>query len=173
MTRFVAYHSKWHTSPLSHKCSHHMQSPLTFAPFPPFLTWCAHSPICFTQYVVLAALSKHPFPHLTYFIYNVQRFCKRFTISILSAVVWSCDRSFDGFRSRFVDVFLKWKWYYDLTSRDIWLYYFCSVFCVSKVMSLWVILVLHCQMDMLLVVLWSLWRLLGTRVRSHHGGVSQ
>lgn len=34
MTCFVAYHSKWHTSPLSHKCSHHMQSPLTFAPFP-------------------------------------------------------------------------------------------------------------------------------------------
>ncbi len=45
MTWFVAYHSKLHTSPLSHKCSHHMQSSLTFALHPPPLpTMCSLSP---------------------------------------------------------------------------------------------------------------------------------
>ncbi len=46
--------------------------------------------------------------------------------------VWSCDLSVDGFRPKFVGILLKWKWYYDFTSHDVWLNYFCSVFSVCQ-----------------------------------------
>lgn len=133
-------------TPPSHKCSHHMQSTLTFAP-PPTPPWCAHSPICFTQYVLPASLWRHPPPNPTTLSVVLRlTFRNSYPVSCF-LISWSVR---GWFGSKCTDVLLKWKYPCRSLNSDSWTH--------------WTIYVqASCHVFV---------RLPGTRVRSHHGGFS-
>lgn len=139
-----AYHSRWHTSPLSHKCPNHMKSSFTLVPTPHFplnpmmcslfpdcfsTTWCQqHSKsICFPQISLTLRLISNMFAEFHNFHH------------ILSAAVRSCDQGWcfaeiiKSMCVRYYDFRLGWTFFirgsiFGQKESQGWAFFWVSIF---------------------------------------------